>query len=96
MRTRYLVTYDISDEKRLRRVFKCMRGYGDALQYSVFRCDLSDQERILLLEDLTTIIHHQEDQVLLVNLGPAEGTAQERVEVLGRASPAPIRSAVVI
>ncbi len=41
MRQSYLVTYDIADEKRLRKVFKIMRGYGDHLQYSVFECQFT-------------------------------------------------------
>ncbi len=36
MRNCYLVCYDISDEKRLRKVFKVMRGYGGHLQHWVF------------------------------------------------------------
>lgn len=28
MRQRYLVTYDIGDPKRLRKVFKLLKGYG--------------------------------------------------------------------
>lgn len=85
MRNRYLVSYDICDPKRLRRVFKTMRGFGDALQYSVFLCDLSPSEKIILLEKLTPIINHREDQVMLVNLGPADGQSDERIETLGRA-----------
>ena len=85
MRNRYLVSYDICDPKRLRRVFKTMRGFGDALQYSVFLCDLSPSERIILLEKLTPIINNREDQVMLVNLGPADGQSSERIETLGRA-----------
>ncbi|NLE47060.1 MAG: CRISPR-associated endonuclease Cas2 [Sandaracinaceae bacterium] len=27
----YIVTYDISDPKRLRKVFQILRGYGDHL-----------------------------------------------------------------
>lgn len=41
MRFSYLVCDDISDEKRLRKVFQAMRGYGDHLQYSVFECQLT-------------------------------------------------------
>ena len=41
MRTSYLICYDISDDKRLRKVFQTMRGYGDHLQYSVFECQLT-------------------------------------------------------
>lgn len=84
MRIRYLVSYDISDAKRWRKVFRTLRGYGDHLHYSVFRCDLSGCERILLLEALTAVIHHKEDRVMLVRLGPASGRAQESIESLGR------------
>jgi CRISPR-associated endonuclease Cas2 len=40
----YLVTYDISDDTRLRQVFKTMKGFGDHVQYSVFRCSLTKTE----------------------------------------------------
>src|ERR1035438_4086458 len=36
LRISYLICYDICDDKRLRKVFQTMRGYGDHLQYSVF------------------------------------------------------------
>ena len=45
MRTSYLVSYDICDDKRLRKVFQTMRGYGDHLQYSVFQCQLTAADR---------------------------------------------------
>ena len=85
MRNRYIVSYDIADPKRLRRVHRTMRGFGDPLQYSVFRCDLSPTERVLLREALTPLLHQREDQVLLINLGPAEARGAESIEPLGRA-----------
>lgn len=91
MRHSYLVTYDVSDDKRLRQVFRCMNGYGDPVQYSVFRCDLSDHERVLMVAALTEMIHHQEDQVLIYNLGPVDGRRACSYEVLGRPSPPPLR-----
>ena len=36
MRTCYIVAYDIADPKRLQRVHRTMRGYGDPLQYRSF------------------------------------------------------------
>ena len=36
----HLVSYDIRDPKRLRRVAKVLESYGTRLQYSVFRCRL--------------------------------------------------------
>lgn len=85
MRNRYIVSYDISDAKRLRRVHRTMRGYGDPLQYSVFRCDLSPSERILLKEALTPLINNREDQVMLINIGPVDKRACESIETIGRA-----------
>lgn len=96
MRNRYIVSYDICDDKRLRRVYKTMRGFGEALQYSVFLCDLSPSERILLLEKLTPLLNHREDQVLLINLGPADGQSGERIETLGRGLAAPLERIAVI
>lgn len=97
MRNRYIVSYDICDDKRLRRVYKTMRGFGEALQYSVFLCDLSPSERIILLEKLTPIINHREDQVMLINLGPADGQSGERIETLGRAIAArPEKVAIIV
>lgn len=87
MRSRYIVTYDISDPTRWRKVFRTMRGFGDAVQYSVFRCDLSPSERVMLIEALTDIINHREDRVMLVNVGPVDGRGGESIEMLGCASP---------
>ena len=46
MRITYLVCYDIADDKRLRRVFKLCKNYGDHLQFSIFECDLSATEKV--------------------------------------------------
>lgn len=84
MRTSYLVSYDISNDKRLRQVFKVMRGYGDHLQYSVFECQLSQADLLRLRSELTQIIVREEDQVLFVNLGPADGRGDRVITALGR------------
>lgn len=39
-----LVAYDISDEKRLRRVAQLCEDYGVRVQYSVFECHLDEDE----------------------------------------------------
>ena len=96
MRNRYIVTYDISDDDRRNRVFKAMRGYGDHIQYSVFRCDLSDRERVTMISHLHPLIDHNEDQILLFDLGPVEGRAANCVNALGRRYIGPERTVVVI
>jgi CRISPR-associated protein Cas2 len=84
MRCSYLVCYDIADEKRLRQVFKTMRGYGDHLQYSVFECQMGPMDLARCRAELSRIINHKEDQVLFVNLGPAEGRGERVITALGK------------
>jgi CRISPR-associated protein Cas2 len=96
MRNRYIVTYDISDDDRRNNVFKTLRGHGDHIQYSVFRCDLSASERVTLIAILTPLIEHAEDQILLIDLGPVEGRAASCVSAIGRRYLAPERTVVVI
>jgi CRISPR-associated protein Cas2 len=84
MRMSYLVCYDITDEKRLRNVFKVMRNFGDHLQYSVFECQLTPTDLVRCRAELSKIIHHEQDQVLFVDLGPAEGRGDRVITALGK------------
>ncbi len=73
-----------------------MRGFGDHLQFSVFRCELSPRERAQMIADLSPIIDHSADQVLIIDIGPNEGRANVAFESLGRAYTAPERTAIVL
>src|SRR3990172_6305833 len=70
-RIRYLVSYDISDPKRLRKTARALEGFGVRLQYSVFECPLDDMRLAMLKAALHPILKHDEDQVLFVSLGPS-------------------------
>lgn len=94
-RRRYLVTYDISDDKRRTRVFKICFAIGDHTQYSVFVCDLSERERIQLEAQLTEFVHHLEDQILFVDLGPAELEHGRVITALGMKYEPPVRAVVI-
>jgi CRISPR-associated protein Cas2 len=97
MRHRYLVAYDVSDPKRLKRIHKAMFGYGDPVQYSVFRCDLSDVELTLMKDAIGAIIHHAEDRVMIVDIGPVDGRAAVAFQFLGvTRAPAPESGAVIV
>jgi len=96
MRRRYLVCYDICDEKRLRQVFKIMQGFGERLQYSVYACDLSAEERVLLKAQLHEVIHHQEDRVMMVDLGEVGSARADAFEFMGAATPMEERRVVVV
>ena len=96
MRQTYVVTYDISEPKRLRKVFKVMKGYGDHIQLSVFRCELTHRTLVELRSRLGAIIHCNEDQVLFVDVGPEEGRGDTSISALGRPYKTPERCAVVV
>lgn len=70
--TVWIVAYDIRDDARLRKVHKTVRGYGDPLQYSVYRCVISGLQLAQLKDKLTRVIDAHDDQVLFVPLGSAD------------------------
>ena len=95
MRQVYLVTYDISDDRRRDQVFKILRGFGDHLQFSVFRCEASETELIRLRGRLLDAINAKEDQVLFADLGPWDGRGTTAITSLGRSYTHPERHAIV-
>lgn len=95
MRKTILVTYDICREKRLAKVHKTMRGFGEHLQYSVVECQMTDTDLVRCRHLLGQIIDHREDQVLFVDLGPSEGRGDRVITALGKPY-APIDSPCII
>lgn len=94
-RKRYLITYDIADDRRRAKVFDvCHRG-GDHTQYSVFVADLSERELIALRAAIELLIHHDEDQVLIADLGPAENDTGCVIASIGKPYQPPVRAVVV-
>jgi CRISPR-associated protein Cas2 len=96
MRQTYIVSYDIGDPKRLRKVYRLMRGYGEHVQLSVFRCDLTHRSLVELRARLVGIIHHAEDQVLFVDVGPEDGRGSTSIAAIGRPYSQPPRTAIVV
>ena len=82
-RLRYLVTYDIRDPRRLRRVHKVAKDYGYPLQYSVFVCDLTAMELLAMKSDLADEANLAEDSIGIFDLGRPSGRGVECVEFLG-------------
>lgn len=84
MRTNYIVTYDICDPKRLRKVFKACKDYGMHLQLSVFECDLTAAEKIDFESRLRGLIKTGEDQVLFISLGLSESRGERIITAIGQ------------
>jgi len=91
----YLVTYDISDDRRWRATFRLLHGYGEWLQLSVFQCRLTRTRHAELLDRLATAISGSEDHVLVIDLGAAE-QVEPRVQSLGKRNFAALQATPVI
>lgn len=79
----YIVVYDISDQKRWRRVFKTMKSFGEWIQLSVFQCVLSKKQLLRLEHALHEIVASEEDHVLIADLGPS-GNVGVKFKSLGK------------
>jgi CRISPR-associated protein Cas2 len=82
-RTRYIVSYDVADPKRLRKVARILEGYGTRIQFSVFECPLDDLKLSSLNADLHGEINHDADQILFITLGPESGNSIFRINSMG-------------
>lgn len=79
----YIVSYDIMDRKRLCRVHRAMKGFGEPVHYSVFRCDLTPRGRAEMVAALTELIDLDEDRIMIIDMGSTEGDIERRIEFFG-------------
>ena len=93
-RRRYLIAYDISNPKRLRKVIKIMEAYGQRLQYSVFLCDLSGVELVRWQGEILGVVHTHQDSVVTIDLG-AHGASAE-IKTLGTPRTLPSSGSTIV
>ena len=72
-----------------------MKGYGVWLQLSVFQCRLSRKQHAELVALIDGIIHHKEDHVILLDLGPAD-TVDPHVVSLGKSFEKVTHEAIIV
>jgi CRISPR-associated protein Cas2 len=68
----YVVTYDVCCNRRWRKVYKTMKGFGEWMQLSVFQCRLDKANHLRM-----------SDHVLIIDVGPAE-SIKPKVTSIGR------------
>jgi CRISPR-associated protein Cas2 len=78
----WVVSYDTPSDRRRRRIVKVLEGYGRRVQYSVFECDITADQREKLTKLLQRIVQPEEDDVRFY---PLDEDAVQRVILLGRA-----------
>ena len=94
-RRQYLISYDISDDKRRNRVFGTLKGYAERIQFSVFFAQLSQMELAELRARLTEVIHNRDDQIIILDLGDVASPLDAILECLGRRYNPPARVQMV-
>ena len=74
---RYVIAYDISDDRRRTRLAHALEQWGNRVQYSVFECELTGRELVALLADVEAIATLALDRVRIYRL--CAGCAAEAV-----------------
>lgn len=84
---RYLVAYDVADDRRRSHVARALAGFGDRVQFSVFVVDARPARAVRLRAKLQHIIDPEADSILLCDLGALSSDPGSRIDVLGRWRP---------
>ena len=95
MRKRYLIAYDAADDKRRNGIFKTLMGNGDHLQFSVFLCSLNEVELERLRGALREHVNMRQDQIVILDMGPADSELAARLECIGKSYTPPARVLVI-
>ncbi len=67
-RQRYVICYDIADDRRRRRVAECLEGYGERVQDSVFEAMLDRRLLDKLMELVKPNLDDGEDRLVIYSL----------------------------
>lgn len=81
-----LVTYDVETkdpdgQKRLRKVAKCCKNFGQRVQSSVFECEVTGADFVSLKYQLKSIIDEKSDSIRIYHLGKNYHTKIERIGI---------------
>jgi len=91
----FIVAYDISDQRRWRQVFKAMQGYGEWLQLSIFQCRLDRKHLAQFESHLSDLVSHEEDHLMIMDLGPADSVSPKVRSVGKRFEPVQREATIV-
>lgn len=64
----YIIAYDISSNKRRRKIYKLLKNHGIRLNYSVFECFITKKELKEIKEKIKEIISKKNDSVLFYSI----------------------------
>lgn len=76
----HLIVYDISDDKRLRKVARICEDFGVRVEKSVFECDLPDDRFMELWSRLRMSVLPDQDKVIDYPIGLVD---RRKIRALG-------------
>ena len=90
----YVISYDITDNKRRRKIAKELENHGSRVQFSVFECDLSREGYEALYRKLILLMSGEhEDSIRIYSLC---GRCIEKTVCIGIAKQGAIREDLII
>ncbi|RLB12431.1 MAG: CRISPR-associated endonuclease Cas2 [Deltaproteobacteria bacterium] len=58
-----MISYDIVNDRTRNKVMKFLKDFGNHVQYSVFECDISEEQFKRLKQGIEALINKREDRV---------------------------------
>lgn len=93
---RYVIAYDIVDDRRRDRVAKCLQAHGVRMQFSVFFVDTRPARMLRLVSRLTNLIEEDKDSIMVCDLGFVSSLGTTTVTYLGNSRKEPPRTSVIV
>lgn len=98
-RRSYLCTYDVAadkaGDKRRAKLFELLMDHGEHVQFSVFLCVLTKAEVTRLNAAAGEILHRDQDQLLVIDLGPDGIDWTEGLACIGKVWTPQVRSRII-
>ncbi len=91
----YLCTYDVSEDKRRTKLFELLKDHGEHVQFSVFLCSLTAMEVKRLGASAAEIIHQEQDQLLVIDIGPDQVDWTSSLSCHGKTWSPTVRSQII-
>ncbi len=93
-----LITYDVDTvsemgQKRLRRVARICKDYGQRVQNSVFECEVTEAQYVKLKDALTGVMDKSLDSIRFYHLNKNDN---KRVETIGRENSFNLNGALIL
>ncbi len=83
---RLLITYDITDDKRRKKIGNILESYGKRVNESVFECELKDgSSKREMMDRLLKELDTKEDSLRIYNV--CDNCLQKSVELCDRSAP---------